>query len=218
MTTVLIEEYAILRAALQHTLETEGNIQHVMAMAPGELKEEMPSPPHPVELLVLGATGQLGTDLRILSMCLSVLAPTHVLVLYETLDPRFLRESARVGVAGMLPKSSLPQAIAAAVKLVLAGGECFPCVIPQLDGDGTPPSPPAPRGIRALTTRQTEILRLLAKGHTMREVSQLIGISVATVKSHARALYWKLNARNQAEATFIAMQEGLLQDDDHDLH
>lgn len=44
----------------------------------------------------------------------------------------------------------------------------------------------------------------------MREIGQQVGISVATVKSHARTLYWKLNARNQAEAAYIAVQMGLV--------
>lgn len=64
--------------------------------------------------------------------------------------------------------------------------------------------------LRELTQRQEEILQLLVQGKTMREIGQQVGISVATVKSHARTLYWKLNARNQAEAAYIAVQMGLV--------
>ncbi|WP_144637721.1 helix-turn-helix transcriptional regulator [Bordetella genomosp. 13] len=214
MTTVLIEEYAILRVAIQHALEMARSPESIMAMAPNRLEDPSISMARPVELLVLGTTGDIGTDLRVLSASMSLLTPQHTLVLHDALDERLMRESARVGVGGLLPKSSLPAAIAAAVHLVLAGGQCFPRVILET-ASHAPPLPDHHRqhGARALTPRQKEILTLLATGHTMREISRQIGISVATVKSHARTLYWKLNARNQAEAAYIAVQQGLLQDD-----
>jgi DNA-binding NarL/FixJ family response regulator len=213
MTTVLIEEYAILRIAIQHILETARSPESVMAMAPQKLNELSLSLVRPVELLVLGIAGVTDNDLHMLSTSMSLLAPRHTLVLHDTLDSRFILEAARGGVCGLLPKSSTPEAITAAVHLVLAGGQCFPRTIveatqstPHLPGRGH-------TAIRVLTPRQEEILRLLAKGKTMREISREIGISVATVKSHARTLYWKLNARNQAEAAYIAVQEGLLRDE-----
>ncbi|WP_427184962.1 DNA-binding response regulator [Bordetella bronchialis] len=213
MTTVLIEEYAILRIAIQHILETARSPESVMAMAPQKLNELSLSAVRPVELLVLGITGTTENDLHMLSVSMTLLAPRHTLVLHDTLDPRFMLEAARTGVCGLLPKSSTPEAITAAVHLVLAGGQCFPRTI--VEATQATPSMPG-RGhaaIRMLTPRQEEILRLLAKGRTMREISREIGISVATVKSHARTLYWKLNARNQAEAAYIAVQEGLLRDE-----
>jgi DNA-binding NarL/FixJ family response regulator len=212
MTTVLIEEYAILRIAIQHILETARSPESVMAMAPQKFNEMSLSLVRPVELLVLGVAGVTEADLHMLGTSLSLLAPRYTLVLHDTLDPRFMLEAARAGVCGLLPKVSTPEAITAAVHLVLAGGQCFPRTIveatqgaPHLPGRGH-------TAIRMLTPRQEEILRLLAKGKTMREISREIGISVATVKSHARTLYWKLNARNQAEAAYIAVQEGLLRE------
>jgi DNA-binding NarL/FixJ family response regulator len=184
-----------------------------MAMAPQKLNEVSLSLVRPVELLVLGISGLPETDLQVLATALSVLVPKYTLILHEALNPQVAREAARAGVCGLLSKASKPEAIIAAVHLVIAGGQCFPRTIvapnqPQFQSyhrDQT--------AIRMLTSRQEEILRLLARGRTMREISHEIGISVATVKSHARTLYWKLNARNQAEAAYIAVQENLLQED-----
>lgn len=50
----------------------------------------------------------------------------------------------------------------------------------------------------------------MVQGKTMREISREVGTSVATVKSHARTLYWKLNARNQAAAAYAAVSLGLV--------
>lgn len=212
MTTVLIEEYAILRIAIQHILETARSPESVMAMTPQKLNEISMSLVRPVELMVLGNSGVADVDLHVLSNAQTLLAPRYALILYDVLDPRVMLEAARVGVCGFLPKSSTPEAITAAVHLVLAGGQCFPRTIVEAAQGAQYVAGRAHTTIRVLTPRQEEILRLLAKGRTMREISLQIGISVATVKSHARTLYWKLNARNQAEAAYIAVQQGLLGD------
>ncbi len=214
MTTVLIEEYAILRIAIQHALEKVRSPESILAMGPQKLKEVSLTLARPVLLLVLGISEETTMALQILNSSLTLLSPRHTLVLHDTLDERFMLECARAGVNGLLPKTSEPDAIAAAVQLVLAGGQCFPCVIAEATPYRAPLPARPPRAARVLTPRQKEILGLLAKGRTMREISHEIGISVATVKSHARTLYWKLNARNQAEAAYIAIHEGLLQDDE----
>ncbi|OZI30523.1 helix-turn-helix transcriptional regulator [Bordetella genomosp. 10] len=210
MTTVLIEEYAILRIAIQHILESARSPESVMSMTPQKLNEMSMSLVRPVELVVLGITGVADVDLHLLANVQAQLAPRYSLILYDSLDTRVMMEAARRGVCGFIAKNSTPEAITAAVHLVLAGGQCFPRpIVDAAQGSHhlaqRPYSP-----MRVLTPRQEEILRLLAKGRTMREISKEIGISVATVKSHARTLYWKLNARNQAEAAFIAVQQGLL--------
>jgi two-component system, NarL family, nitrate/nitrite response regulator NarL len=211
MTTVLIEEYAILRIAIQHILESARSPESVMSMTPQKLNEVSMSLVRPVELLVLGITGAADVDLHMLASAQMQLTPRYSLILYDSLDTRVMVEAARQGVCGFIAKSSTPEAITAAVHLVLAGGQCFPRLIVEASQSSPYVAQQRPYSpMRMLTPRQEEILRMLAKGRTMREISKEIGISVATVKSHARTLYWKLNARNQAEAAFIAVQQGLL--------
>jgi len=211
MTTVLIEEYAILRIAIQHILESARSPESVMSMTPQKLNEVSMSLVRPVELLVLGITGAADVDLHMLASVQMQLTPRYSLILYDSLDTRVMVEAARQGVCGFIAKSSTPEAITAAVHLVLAGGQCFPRIIVEASQNSPYVAQQRPHSpMRMLTPRQEEILRMLARGHTMREISKEIGISVATVKSHARTLYWKLNARNQAEAAFIAVQQGLL--------
>lgn len=212
MTTVLIEDYAILRVAIQHILETARSPESVMAVTPQRLNEISMSLVRPVELMVVGISGMPDADLQLLSGAQALLTPRYSLILYDALDARVMLEAARMGVCGFLPKSSTPEAITAAVHLVLAGGQCFPRPIVEAAQGAQYLSDRGHATPRALTPRQEQILRLLAKGRTMRDISREIGISVATVKSHARTLYWKLNARNQAEAAYIAVQQGLLVD------
>ena len=206
MTTVLIEDYALLRVAIQHVLERVRNADDILAISPAHLLNMSSSINKPVELLVVGCSGTAEQDIGLLSQAMAFFMPRLVLVLYSAMDQSVMAACARAGVAGYLPKASSPDALAAAVSLVIAGGECYP------QPAGRPPSTThaSVQELRELTQRQEEILQLLVQGKTMREIGQQVGISVATVKSHARTLYWKLNARNQAEAAYIAVQMGLV--------
>jgi len=206
MTTVLIEDYALLRVAIQHVLERARNTDDILAISPAQLLTMSSSINRPVELLVMGCSGLAEQDVGLLSQSMAFFMPRLVLVLYSVLDPGVMAACARAGVAGYMPKASSPDALAAAVSLVMAGGECYPQPAARPQGASHPPT----QELRELTQRQEEILQLLVQGKTMREIGQQVGISVATVKSHARTLYWKLNARNQAEAAYIAVQMGLV--------
>ena len=157
-------------------------------------------------MLVVGCGGIAENDIALLTQAIAFFGPRLAMVLYSVLDQAVMAACARAGVAGYLPKASSPDALAAAVSLVQAGGECYP----QPAGRPLPRTAAPALELRELTQRQAEILQLLVQGKTMREIGEQVGISVATVKSHARTLYWKLNARNQAEAAYVAVQLGLV--------
>jgi predicted ATPase/DNA-binding CsgD family transcriptional regulator len=65
------------------------------------------------------------------------------------------------------------------------------------------------RGPARLTHRETEVLRLLASGHTNKEIAGAIGLSIATVERHVANMYGKIHARGRAEATAFAITRGL---------
>lgn len=61
-----------------------------------------------------------------------------------------------------------------------------------------------------LTPRQREILALVARGQTSREIGRALGISPSTVKQHMTNILAALNAKNRAHAVTVATQRGLL--------
>lgn len=209
MATVLIEDYALLRLALEHILMRVEGAGEIIVLSARQLGELGTSWNKSVELLVLDVNPDPVQAIETLERALAIFSPRVVLTLYGTEDPAVSAAFARRGVQGYISRSSDPAALAAAVSLVLAGGECYP------RREIPPDMPVAARSVmRGLTKRQEEILRLLVQGHSMREIAEHIGISAATVKSHARTLYWKLNVRNQAEAAFVARHCGLIKPDD----
>ena len=100
------------------------------------------------------------------------------------------------GAAGFVSKDWPAADIAAAVRMVGLGMSVF----------RPNESPPGP----ALTDREREVLDLIARGSTNREIAGELFLSPHTVKEHTSSLYRKLGARNRAEAVQKAQRLGLL--------
>ena len=77
-------------------------------------------------------------------------------------------------------------------------------------GSGTTrPGGPSPDN-NPLSTRETEILQLLAKGMSFNEIGEILGISPHTVTAHIKKIYRKLAVHSRGEAVYEATQMGLL--------
>lgn len=75
--------------------------------------------------------------------------------------------------------------------------------LPQAAGQDTPSR-------RHLTTRELDVLRLIAKGYKAPEVAGMLGLSAHTVRGYVREVYRKLGISSRAEATLEALQRGLV--------
>jgi len=100
------------------------------------------------------------------------------------------------GAAGFVSKDLPAEEIARAVRAVGLGRSVFP---PQEELPGA-----------MLTSREREVLSLIADGATNREIAEALYLSPHTVKEHSSSLYRKLDARNRADAVVRAQRLGLL--------
>lgn len=100
------------------------------------------------------------------------------------------------GFHGLLPKLSERPLMVAILKLILAGGEYFPC----FEETATAMSLPASIPIERLSKRQQEVWAQMQHGRTNKEIAKTLGISVATVKLHVQAILSAAGARNRTEA------------------
>jgi two-component system, NarL family, response regulator YdfI len=111
-----------------------------------------------------------------------------------------------LGVRAALPSTATPDEVASAVRAVHAG-----LLVVHPDAV-TPPAPvagvPAPR--LAMTSREREILELIAEGANNRVIAARLAISRHTVKFHVASLMAKLGARSRTEAVALALRAGLL--------
>ncbi|HEY6758235.1 MAG TPA: response regulator transcription factor [Baekduia sp.] len=128
------------------------------------------------------------------------LARRGVKVLLISGAGRISAEAARAcGATGFVPKDWPAADIARAVRMVGLGMSMFE---PEEDIAAAP----GPN----LTTREQEVLELVATGATNREIAAQLHLSPHTVKEHASSLYRKLEARNRADAVLRAQRLGIL--------
>src|SRR3954470_16264198 len=146
--------------------------------------------------------------------------PCDVLVVSMFDDDQNVMDSIEAGAAGYLLKDSLPESIVSSIQELRGGGSPISPGIarriltrfrlalaparpaPVRNGTGNAGSP--------LTERETELLRLTAKGLSFDTISEIMGISPHTVVAHVRKIYRKLTVHSRGEAVYEATQLGLL--------
>lgn len=138
-----------------------------------------------------------------------------VLVVTMFGDDAHVLASLQAGATGYLLKDAGAERIAACIHEVRAGGSPIsPSIARRVlaafrVGAAAPPQP-APAEPSPLSERETEILRLVAKGLSFDTVGELLGISAHTVVTHVKKIYRKLAVHSRGEAVYEASQMGLL--------
>lgn len=138
----------------------------------------------------------------------------HVLVLTTFDLDEYVYEALRAGASGFLLKDVPPERLLNAIATV-AGGDMLltPRVVHRLvdtfcrRSDATPRQP---RSLDVLTTREVEVLRLVARGMSNTEIASQLVISEATVKTHLNRTMAKLSLASRAQAVVIAYESGLV--------
>jgi DNA-binding NarL/FixJ family response regulator len=156
----------------------------------------------------------LGTTsgVRAIEGILAALPETRILVLSASGEHTDVLEAVKAGAAGYLVKSASAEELLAAVHRTADG---FPVFTPGLAGlvlgeyrrlaGEKPGSNAAP----ALTDRETDVLRLVAKGLTARQIGERLGVSHRTVETHVQSTLRKLQLHNRVQLARYAIEQGL---------
>ena len=162
-----------------------------------------------LDLVVVGAPADL--DVADVVRRLVRLRPhPAIVVLLPPAQDHVVRYLIGLGAGGVALRSIEPEDLAEMVEGVLKGGRL---VAPGLQGALTGAfSLPAlsDRTNDVLSSREREVLVLLAEGRTNRDIANALSVTLATVKSHLVRVYAKLEARNRNEAVARAVSLGLL--------
>jgi len=143
---------------------------------------------------------------------------TQVLVLTTYADEAAILAALRAGALGYLTKDASAEQIEAAVRAVHAGqthldpavqARLVATVTGQAPGPATDPAGRAGAPPGGLTSREAEVLNLLASGLSNTEIAQRLFLSNATVKTHINRIFAKTGARDRAQAVRFAYQHGL---------
>ena len=146
---------------------------------------------------------------------LDTLPDTRILVLSASGEHTDVLEAVKAGAAGYLVKSASAEELLVAVQRTADG---FPVFTPGLAGlvlgeyrrlAGTERSDPA---VPALTERETDVLRLVAKGLTARQIGERLGVSHRTVETHVQSTLRKLQLHNRVQLARYAIEQGIVEE------
>ncbi len=131
-------------------------------------------------------------------------------ILSALVDRALITTAMRAGARGFIPKTSSSTVMIYAINLVLSGGHYIPPLV--LDDDATASDTAqadSANPISALTPRQMDVLRLVARGLSNRDIAQSLDLSEGTVKLHVTAILKALAVPNRTSAVIAAARMGL---------
>jgi DNA-binding NarL/FixJ family response regulator len=142
-------------------------------------------------------------------------APQPRVLMLTTFDlDEYVYEALRAGASGFLLKDATTAQLIHAVQVVAAGDALLaPSVTRRLIADFTQrvPAPTAsPAVLDALTSRESEVLKLIGSGMSNAEISRVLSISGETTKTHVKRILAKLGLRDRAQAVVTAYESGLV--------
>ena len=201
---LLVEDHEVVRDGLEMILAQCEDIEVVGAAGTGEDGLELASRLLPdLVLLDLSLPGMHG--LEVLPRLLGQDAhPPRVVVLTVHDDDAVVLRAVHGGAHGFVLKSASRDELVSAVRRVAAGGRSFDEVVVRALMHGEE------RSREPLSTRELQILQLVAAGHTNKEIGGSLYLSPGTVKAHLDSIYRKLDASDRAQAVATALRRGLL--------
>jgi len=137
---------------------------------------------------------------------------TRSMVITVFADEQHVLGAIKAGAQGYLLKDGSAEYIARSIEDLLAGGSPISPPIARHLLQSLREEPAAPAAVEAplLTARETEILTLVAKGFSVAEVGDLLGIATRTVTTHVQHIYRKLEVSSRSQAIFEAVNLGLI--------
>jgi two-component system NarL family response regulator len=210
-----------------HTLVRNGLVQLIKICVEGaevteagsaeDASQILAKEPHDVALVDIRLPGQSGLEL--LQEVRRAWPKLPVIMLTNYDHPEYVKSAMAAGAAGYLLKDSTPQDLSQAITVAMTGAgnvmsaraisNLFDENRPQELASGQDPHGHRPAGEARLTRRETEILELLAAGHSNREISKRLFLSEKTVKAHLATVFRKLGVNNRTQAAMMAVSMGL---------
>lgn len=208
---LICDDHAVVRAGLRLILEKEKDFQIVGEAENAEQAIAQAARLHPhLVLMDISMPGMGG--LEGIPRVRAAAPEARVLTLTVHDDEAYFFQALDAGAAGYVLKGASVSELLAAIRLVMHGGVPIPRTLgPRLvneylervDGSGDP-------RYKQVSPREHEILRLVAKGRTNKEIAEQLSLSVRTVERHRSSIMNKIGLQNRAELVAYAVRQGFL--------
>jgi DNA-binding NarL/FixJ family response regulator len=199
---LIVDDHPVVRAGLASMLSTQPGFQVAANVANGtEAIAVVDATPPDIVLLDLRMPGMTGIEVLHALHQRNSVSRTIVLTSFETDEDIY--QAVQAGAQGYLLKNTSQQELVSAIREVHAGLRHLPpSITARL----------AERMMRsALTSRELEVLKMLSKGLTNKQIAHALSISDNTVRNHVNSIIEKLEVADRTEAVTLALQRGIIE-------
>jgi len=213
---LIVDDHSILREALRVLIDAEPGLGVVGEARDGAEAWRLTAQLNP-DVVVMDLSLPRVTGLEALTRITRDAPDVKVLVLTGHEEKGHLHSVIQAGAAGYLLKRSAGPELARAIRTVAQGERYVDASVAELlDANSASPRRAATRPAKevALTVREGEVLCLLARGFSNKEIAASLSISVKTVETHRARGMTRLGIRSRAALVQYAMIEGWLRGDD----
>ena len=195
-------------------VETEGDIEIVAEAKTGREAVELTTKLSP-EIVVMDIAMPMLNGLEATRQILKALPATKILILSAHSDAEYVEQVVKAGALGYLLKQTSGEVLAKAIRELHRGKTYFTPSIARKLQEGFQKSTDGV-GLRKkndhqLTSRETELLQLIAEGQANKQIASELGISIKTVEKHRQHLMEKLNIHDIAGLTRFAISAGIVE-------
>ncbi|MDG4859901.1 response regulator transcription factor [Streptomyces sp. T-3] len=209
---LLADDHALVRRGVRLILDGEPDLE-VVCEADDGVEAVSLARTHRPDLAVLDISMPRMTGLQAARELARLQPALRILMLTMYDNEQYFFEALKVGASGYVPKSVADRDLVAACRAAMRGEPfLYPGTMTALLRnylERTRKGEPLPE--RAVTDREEQILKLVAEGHTSKEIADMLFISVKTVERHRANILQKLGLRDRLELTRYAIRTGLVE-------
>jgi len=206
MRVIVADDHKVVREGIRWMLEDQPDVEIVAEADSGpSLLELAKTVEADIVLLDVRMPGMTGLE------ALELLQENHpalrVIILSMHDEPAYVRRAIELGAAGYLLKNTDREELITALTEVSKGGAYIQSAV---TGTLMDTLSGRDRAAAVLTDREREILKLVATGYENKQIARELDISEATVKTHLRAAFERLDVTSRAEAVAVGLRLGLI--------
>jgi DNA-binding NarL/FixJ family response regulator len=214
ISVVVVDDQALVRAGFRVLVDSSSDLEVLGEAADGIEAVRIVRQLRPeVVLMDIRMPGMDGIEATRLIVGAPEGAGTGVLILTTFDLDQYVYDALRAGASGFLLKDTPPDELLDAIRVIAAGNALLaPSVTRTLIAEFAGRAAPLMKNADALemiTPREREVLLLIARGRSNREIAEELHMSGATAKTHVSRLLSKLGARDRAQLVVIAYESGL---------
>lgn len=214
ITVLLAEDHMVVREGLRNLLESEGDIEVVGEAATGRQAVTMTAKLRPA-VVVMDIAMPLLNGLEATRQIRRTCPDAKVLILSAHSDDAYVERVVALGAAGYLVKQTSARFLSEAIREVGKGNTYFsPCIGKRLCHRGQKSIDRRGRSkakVTRLSSREMEVLQLIAEGAANKQIAVELGISAKTVEKHRDHLMRKLDIHDTASLTRYAISAGIIE-------